>query len=89
MVPAATSNRSAKATNGHAVPAPSRRYYRLVDQEGAPHPILDDLYDSVDAAWSEAMTWWQEHGQGQGAPAIGLEVSTGSGAWRSLRPPGS
>ena len=37
------------------------RYYRLVDRQGAPHPVLDDLYESLDAAWTEAMGWWQEH----------------------------
>ncbi|MFM8277457.1 MAG: hypothetical protein ACKN89_10835 [Cyanobium sp.] len=66
----------------------SRRCYRLVDQEGVPHPVLDDLYDSLEAAWSEALTWWDENGQGQAQPAIGIEVSTSSGAWRSVRAPG-
>ena len=31
------------------------RIYRLVDRQGAPHPVLDDLYESLDAAWSEAI----------------------------------
>jgi hypothetical protein len=66
----------------------SRRCYRLVDQEGEPHPVLDDLYDSLEAAWSEALTWWEENGQGQAQPAIGIEVSTSSGAWRTVRAPG-
>ncbi len=31
------------------------RRYRLVDLQGMPHPVLDDLYDSLEAAWSEAL----------------------------------
>jgi hypothetical protein len=51
--------------------------------------VLDDLYESLDAAWSEAMGWWQEHcGGTQGPVDIGVEVSTASGDWRTLRFPG-
>lgn len=65
------------------------RHYRLVDRQGAPHPVLDDLYESLDAAWSEAMGWWQEHCGGNQEPVeIGVEVSTASGDWRTLRFPG-
>jgi hypothetical protein len=68
---------------------PTPRLYRLVDQEGEPHPVLDDLYDSSEAAWSEAVAWWsREFGQGEGPVPIGMEVSTASGDWRTLRPPG-
>lgn len=72
-----------------AAVASSHRCYRLVDQEGEPHPVLDDIYDSLDAAWSEALNWWAENGQGQVHPAIGVEVSTTSGCWRTVRAPGS
>ena len=68
----------------------SLRHYRLVDRHGAPHPVLDDLYESLDAAWEEAISWW--HGQtepSQGPMEIGVEVSTTSGSWRTLRHPGS
>ena len=66
------------------------RCYRLVDQEGAPHPVLDDLYDSLDAAWSEAIDWWRDQVGPQSGPVnIGVEVSTSSGSWRTLRHPGS
>ncbi|MCS5705626.1 hypothetical protein NZK27_05410 [Synechococcus sp. FGCU-3] len=66
------------------------RQYRLVDREGAPHPVLDDLYESLDAAWSEAMSWWhQQFGTTTGPMEIGVEVSTQSGDWRTLRYPGS
>lgn len=65
------------------------RYYRLVDRQGAPHPVLDDLYESLDAAWTEATGWWQEHCGGNQDPVeIGVEVSTASGDWRTLRFPG-
>ena len=64
----------------------SPRLYRLVDQQGAPHPILDDLYESLEAAWADAQLWWQEHSGAQSGPmAIGVEVSTVSGSWRTLR----
>jgi hypothetical protein len=65
------------------------RHYRLVDRQGAPHPVLDDLYESLDAAWSEAIGWWHEHyGSSQEPVDIGVEVSTASGDWRTLRFPG-
>ncbi|AFY28198.1 hypothetical protein Cyagr_1017 [Cyanobium gracile PCC 6307] len=72
------------------VRAQSCRTYRLVDLQGEPHPILDDLYESLDAAWSEALNWWQEEfGPVQGPVGIGVEVSTLSGEWRTLRYPGT
>ncbi len=65
------------------------RLYRLVDQYGDPHPVLDDLYDSLEAAWSEALSWWSDHvGPEHAAIGIGVEVSTASGDWRTLRHPG-
>lgn len=67
--------------------------YRLVDHRGAPHPVLDDLYDSLESAWSDALQWWDTHVSsvsGRIEPmAIGVEVSTASGNWRTLRYPGS
>lgn len=65
------------------------RSYRLVDEQGAPHPVLDDLYDSLEAAWSEALSWWHDVCPGQEPVGIGVEVSTASGDWRTLRHPGS
>ena len=68
----------------------SCRTYRLVDQQGDPHPILDDLYESLDAAWSDALHLLQEEfGPVQGPVGIGVEVSTLSGEWRTLRYPGT
>ena len=67
---------------------PNQRVYRLVDHRGDPHPVLDDLYDSLEAAWGEALSWWQgERGTSVPPVGIGVEVSTGSGAWRTLRHP--
>ena len=64
--------------------------FRLVDNQGAPHPVLDDLYESLDAAWGEAIAWWQsQSGSSPGPMEIGVEVSTASGNWRTLRYPGS
>ena len=81
-----------KVASGVARPgtgsAANQRVYRLVDHQGDPHPVLDDLYDTLDSAWSEALSWW--HGErGPAAPpgGIGVEVSTGSGVWRTLRHP--
>lgn len=66
------------------------RLYRLVDQQGQPHPVLDDLYESLEAAWGEALNWWHEHvGPEHSVIGIGVEVSTASGDWRTLRHPGS
>ncbi len=64
------------------------RSYRLVDQYGAPHPVLDDLYDSLESAWSEATLWWQSQTSGGAEPlGIGVEVSTSTGNWRTVRHP--
>jgi hypothetical protein len=77
------------APASHAAPKAGQRFYRLVDQYGDPHPVLDDLYESLEAAWSEALSWWREHfGPEHNAIGIGVEVSTASGDWRTLRHPG-
>ena len=79
---------SPAASRPHRVSQP--RLYRLVDQQGLPHPVLDDLYDSLEAAWAEALSWWREQvGPDQTVVGIGVEVSTTSGDWRTLRHPGS
>jgi hypothetical protein len=65
------------------------RQYRLVNGQGEPHPVLDDLYESLESAWNEATSWWsQEIGTSQGPMEIGVEVSTACGGWRTLRHPG-
>jgi hypothetical protein len=66
------------------------RHYRLVDQQGRPHPVLDTLYDSLDSAWDEALSWWRDQvGPSQEPVGIGVEVSTPCGSWRTLRHPGA
>jgi hypothetical protein len=64
--------------------------YRLVDHHGQPHLELDEHFDSIEEAWAFATDWWQQQ-QPAGEPAskigLGLEVSTESGSWRTLRHP--
>jgi hypothetical protein len=63
----------------------SQRLYRLTDLSGAAHPELDDIYDSFETAWQDAQGWWLHAGDSsQAAMAIGVEVSTPSGHWRTL-----
>lgn len=65
------------------------RAYRLVDEQGEPHPVLDDLYDSHEAAWAEALNWWHQQPHPSQQPiGIGIEVSTSNGGWRTIRHPG-
>lgn len=69
-------------------PTRHSRAYRLVDARGEPHPVLDDLYDSLDAAWSEAVGWWETQQHSTREPiGIGVEVSTTNGDWRTIRYP--
>ena len=64
------------------------RRYRLIELDGSPHPVLDDLYDSLETAWDEARLWWQEQVDGPQEPVgIAIEVSTSCGSWRRLRNP--
>ena len=66
------------------------RRYRLVDQQGQPHLEIDEHFESIEEAWSFAIRWWQQQ-QPAGAPdtqvGLGLEVSTESGSWRTIRHP--
>jgi hypothetical protein len=65
--------------------------YRLVDHHGQPHLELDEHFDSIEEAWSFATHWWQQQQQPTAEPptqvGLGLEVSTESGSWRTLRHP--
>lgn len=78
-------------SHGQAGPAKgstlAARVYRLVDHQGNPHPVLDDLYDTLEAAWSEALAWWSEQRCSAEPVGIGVEVSTSCGSWRTLRHP--
>jgi len=90
LPPQSFSNGTSVVGRGGAALHSNQRVYRLVDHRGDPHPVLDDLYDSLEAAWAEAQSWWHSE-SGPAAPpvGIGVEVSTGSGAWRTLRHPES
>jgi hypothetical protein len=71
-----------------------RRVYRFVDRSGQPHPILDDQFESLDAAWEAAQAWLEDRGLcAEAMPAalaeeFGIEVTTANGHWRTLRHPG-
>jgi hypothetical protein len=70
-------------------PAPVQwRLYRLTDLSGNTHPVLDDLYESFDAAWLDALAWSERMGDNPNEPvAIGVEVSSPNGNWRTLQYP--
>ena len=60
--------------------------YRLVGLDGSPHPVLDAPYESIEAATTAAQDWCD--GQGLNCSiskrAIGVEVMTRSGSWRTV-----
>ena len=67
----------------------TRRLYRLAGLDGSPHPVLDAPYESIEAATTAAQDWC--NGQGQNCSiaqrAIGVEVLTSSGSWRTINYP--
>ena len=76
--------------------ATSTRLYRLTDRQGQPHPVLDECFESLDLALDAAMEWLEQQGlvdakaeqrdrERQLALQVGVEISTPSGSWRSLR----
>ncbi len=66
-----------------------RGLYRLVALDGSPHPVLDAPYESIEAAINAAKQWC--NGQGLNCSlsqrAIGVEVMTHSGSWRTVEYP--
>ena len=64
----------------------TQKLYRLVELDGSPHPVLDAPYESIDAALVAAKAWCS--GQGLHCSinqrAIGIEVLTHSGSWRTI-----
>ena len=64
----------------------SRSIYRLTDLEGSPHPVLDAPYDSKDAALIAAKAWCDGQGLNSSLSerAIGVEVMTSNGGWRTV-----
>ena len=88
-----------RLSHGFPSPAAARRVYRLTDGHGRPHPVLDELFESLDAAHEAALDWIAQESllDVDAAPSdrhillclhFGLEVSTPSGDWRTLRHPG-
>ena len=65
----------------------SPRAYRLIDSLCQPHPQLDGLYDSVEEALRDAITWLEGLGPEASGAMIRLEVSTRAGLWRTIRLP--
>ncbi|QEY33268.1 hypothetical protein EVJ50_00905 [Synechococcus sp. RSCCF101] len=62
------------------------RLYRLVDLQGAPHPELDLPYDSLESAQAAASAWCSRIDHAHPCcQAVGVEVSTPHGTWRTLR----
>jgi hypothetical protein len=82
----------------HAFPpiAAQSRLYRLIDGQGCPHAVLDECFDSLDAALEAALEWIEQQCLVDPGAALserhaalclhfGVEVSTSSGDWRTLR----
>jgi hypothetical protein len=74
----------------------AERLYRLTDARGLPHPVLDEEFESREQALEAAVEWLQQQGlldpladpreqERQLALQVGLEMSTPSGDWRTLR----
>ena len=89
MTPVMTSLLSNKSAAGSSplFSALQRRDYRLIDCFHQPHPHLDGLYETIDDAIADAISWLESIGPGAGEAPIGLEVSTPSGDWRTIRQP--
>lgn len=85
MAPAIAKGMSAKPSTLFA--ALQRRDYRLIDGFHQPHPHLDGVYETIDEAIADAIGWLESMGAVGGEASIGLEVSTPSGDWRTIRQP--
>ncbi len=60
--------------------------YRLIGLDGAPHPVLDAPYESIEAALLAAKHWCDGQGlrctiQERG---IGIQVLAANGTWRTV-----
>tara|TARA_Y100001968_G_C19319146_1_gene698285 strand:+ start:201 stop:431 length:231 start_codon:yes stop_codon:yes gene_type:complete len=63
--------------------------FRLIGLDGRPHRVLDAPYESIEAAVSAANNWCDGQGQRSSLSdrAIGVEVKTINGSWRTVRYP--
>jgi hypothetical protein len=66
---------------------PISRRYRLIDASLHPHPQLDGLYESLQAALEDAADWCRQAREGSSLASIGVEVLTTTGNWRTVRYP--
>ncbi len=67
----------------------SQRRYRLIDAALQPHPHLDDEFASLPEALETAIHWSRLLAFDPIQAAIGVEVSTACGSWRTLQNPTS
>tara|TARA_Y100001968_G_scaffold264635_1_gene253589 strand:+ start:445 stop:684 length:240 start_codon:yes stop_codon:yes gene_type:complete len=64
----------------------ARNLYRLIGLDGSPHPVLDDPYETIEAALGAAEIWCD----GQGLTCtikergIGVQVLVANGTWRTV-----
>lgn len=65
---------------------PMAKRYRLINASFEAHPQLDAMYDSIDDALMDAAAWLASHSSAAQA-AIGVDVCTRSGEWRTVLPP--
>ncbi|MFM8967033.1 MAG: hypothetical protein ACKOGI_03565 [Vulcanococcus sp.] len=74
----------------------AQRLFRLTNARGLPHPVLDESFESREQALEVALQWLLQQGlldpqsdareqEKQLALQVGLEMSTPSGDWRTLR----
>ena len=64
---------------------PIAKRYRLINASFEAHPQLDAIYDSLEDALNDAAAWLAS--QASAAQAIGVDMCTRSGEWRTVRPP--
>ena len=69
------------------MPMSAQRRYRLIDAALQPHPQMDDEFESLAEALDAASHWSLLLSADPFRAAIGVEVSTGCGDWRTLELP--
>ena len=65
---------------------PIAKRYRLINASFEAHPQLDAIYDSLEDALNDAAAWLASQASAAQA-AIGVDMCTRSGEWRTVRPP--